>query len=208
MGRPHLGCPNRDRLTVEGNYRAYDWVASGRRIDGYLALPRDNYEEFNSLPDRDRLTFTNDFYANCSAIFVNIRDSSTSPTHYNRAELAKLYRAYLSEMVAIFDSDVSTREINIVGDAVSGPSSTPPARLTSTTCYGSPTRPTRSWDCTTFNMKNAEYDTSLRAGIAASWGRALMIKAGYRGNGINDAVYIGDVVSEAAHLATNDHKRS
>jgi class 3 adenylate cyclase len=35
-----------------------------------------------------------------------------------------------------------------------------------------------------------------------SYGRALMIKAGYAGSGINDVVYMGDVVNEAAKLAS------
>lgn len=33
------------------------------------------------------------------------------------------------------------------------------------------------------------------------WGRALMIKAGHKGSGINEVVYMGDVVNRAAHLA-------
>src|SRR3954447_9597369 len=103
---------------MDSNYRDYDYVASAKRIDGYLAQPAGNFEEVDSLPDRDRLSFTNGFYANCSAIFVDIRDSSALPKHYDRPRLAKLYRAYLSEMVAIFNSDPGTREVNIAGDAV------------------------------------------------------------------------------------------
>ncbi len=33
------------------------------------------------------------------------------------------------------------------------------------------------------------------------YGRVLMIKAGFAGSGINDVVYMGDVVNRAAHLA-------
>jgi hypothetical protein len=35
-----------------------------------------------------------------------------------------------------------------------------------------------------------------------SYGRALMIKAGHAGSGINDVVYMGDVVNEASKLAS------
>ena len=41
----------------------------------------------------------------------------------------------------------------------------------------------------------------LRMGIGMEWGRALMIKAGYNGSGINEVIYMGDVVNAAAHLA-------
>lgn len=185
---------------MDSNYKPYDYVASARRIDDYLAAPAGNYEEVDNLPDRDRLTFTNGFYANCSAIFVDIRDSSSLPRHYNRPALAKLYRAYLSEMVAIFNSDPGTREINIAGDAVWAVINTP---------YQSDIDDVFAFAYTANTLMQllnkkiaaAGYDKPIAAGIGASWGRALMVKAGYNGSGINDVVYMGDVVNEAAHLA-------
>ncbi len=103
---------------MDSNYKSYDYVASASRIDGILAQPRGNFEEVQKLPDRDDLTYTNGFYAYCSALFVDLRDSSTLPTHYNRPALAKLYRAYISELVAICNATPTAREINIVGDCV------------------------------------------------------------------------------------------
>lgn len=41
----------------------------------------------------------------------------------------------------------------------------------------------------------------LKFGIGVDYGRALMIKAGYSGSGINDVIYMGEVVNSAAHLA-------
>ncbi len=41
-----------------------------------------------------------------------------------------------------------------------------------------------------------------------SYGRALMIKAGYSGSGIADVVYMGDVVNAAAKLASKGSKGS
>ena len=39
-----------------------------------------------------------------------------------------------------------------------------------------------------------------------SWGRALMIKAGYAGSGLNEVIYMGDVVNLAARLASYGNK--
>lgn len=185
---------------MDSNYKPYDYKQSAARIDGYLAQPLGNYEETNTLPDRDRLTFTNGFYANCCAIFVDLRDSSSLPQHYNRPALARLYRAYLSEMVAIFNSDPGTREINIAGDAVWAVVNTP---------YKTDVGDVFRFAYTANSLMNllnkklvaADYKVPITAGIGAAWGRALMIKAGYSGSGINDVVYMGDVVNEAAHLA-------
>ena len=33
------------------------------------------------------------------------------------------------------------------------------------------------------------------------YGRALMIKAGYSGSGLNDVIWMGDVVNSASHLS-------
>jgi hypothetical protein len=103
---------------MDSNYKSYDHLASFRRIHAILNAPAGAYEETDSLPDRDRLTFTNDFYSYCAALFVDIRDSSKLPDAYNRPVLAKIYRSFISEMVAILNSDPLAREVNIVGDCV------------------------------------------------------------------------------------------
>ncbi len=41
----------------------------------------------------------------------------------------------------------------------------------------------------------------IRVGIGASWGRGLMIDAGLAGSAINDVIYMGDVVNQAAKPA-------
>jgi hypothetical protein len=42
-------------------------------------------------------------------------------------------------------------------------------------------------------LKAHGIETPMKAGIGVDYGRALMIKAGYSGSGINDVVYMGDV---------------
>lgn len=187
---------------MDSNCRPYDWEESARRIDGYLTAPRGNYEETRTLPDRDRLTFENGFYANCSAIFIDIRDSSSLPGLYDRPRLARLYRAYLSEMVAVLNSEPGTREVNIAGDAVWAVINTPSISDIDNVFRLAFTANTLI-KVLNNRLAAAEYKTAIRAGIGAAYGRALMVKAGYRGSGINDVVYMGDVVNEAAHLAAN-----
>ncbi|MCF6733712.1 adenylate/guanylate cyclase domain-containing protein [Blastococcus sp. KM273129] len=189
---------------MDSNYKDYDYVASAKRIDDYLAQPAGNFTEVDSLPDRDKLTFTNGFYANCSAIFVDIRDSSSLPNHYDRPRLAKVYRAYLSEMVAIFNSDPGTREVNIAGDAVWAVVNTPYKKDIDDVFRFAYTA-NSLMQLLNKKMAAAGFKTPIKAGIGASWGRALMVKAGYNGSGINDVVYMGDVVNEAAHLAAKAH---
>ena len=49
---------------------------------------------------------------------MDIRDSSTMTDEHKRPVLAKIYRSFISEMVALFnDSDIA-KEVNIHGDCV------------------------------------------------------------------------------------------
>jgi class 3 adenylate cyclase len=190
---------------VDSNYKAYDHLASVARIDGILAQPQGNYEEVKSLPDRDKLTFTNGFYAYCSALFIDIRDSSKLPDLYERPVLAKLYRAFISEIVAVMNGNTNAREINIVGDCVWGVFNTPKMSDIDDVFRTAYTANSLI-QVLNYKLDKNGYKTGIRCGLGMSYGRALMIKAGYNGSGINDVVYMGDVVNRAAKLASQGSK--
>ncbi|MFI1536750.1 adenylate/guanylate cyclase domain-containing protein [Streptomyces anandii] len=185
---------------MDSNYKKYDHVASAGRIREYLTGPSANYAEVDALPDRDILTYTNGFYANCSAIFVDIRDSSQLPSKYKRPRLARIYRAYLSELVAVFNGSPLTREVNIAGDAAWAVVNTP-SKPDIDSVFAMGYRANSTIKIINYYMQKSGYDHPIKIGIGMSWGRALMIKAGHNGSGINDVVYMGDVVNEAAKLA-------
>ncbi|GAA3698431.1 adenylate/guanylate cyclase domain-containing protein [Microlunatus aurantiacus] len=190
---------------MDSSYKSYDYLTSFARLDAILTAPSGNYEEVDSLPDRDKLTFTNGFYANCSALFIDIRDSSTLPSSYKRPALAKIYRSFISEMVAVFNSGIKVREVNIVGDCVWGVYNSPYKTdiedvLGIAACANSLTM------VLNYKLKKQGFTTPLKFGIGMSYGRALMIKAGYSGSGINDVIYMGDVVNRAAKLAAQGSK--
>lgn len=184
---------------MDGNHKPYDYVSSSDRIIEILDQPADQFEETDSLSDRDRLTYTNGFYAYCSAVFVDIRDSAGLTKKYTRPRLAKLYRAFISEMVAVLNGHEKVREVNIVGDCVWAVYNTPlKADIDSvflTVAYANTLR-------RLLNLHLGRHDYEpLGFGVGVDYGRALMIKAGYKGSGLNDVLYMGDVVNHAAHLA-------
>lgn len=184
---------------MDGNFKSFSYTASSARIVDILDQPAGQFEETDALPDRDRLTYTNGFYGRCSAVFVDIRDSSKLTQRYKRPALAKLYRAFISEMVAVLNSDAEVREVNIVGDCVWATYNTPYTRdiddVFTIVCRANTLRKLLNK-----HLENRGYDP-LKFGIGVDWGRVLMIKAGFDGSGLNDVVYMGDVVNRAAHLA-------
>lgn len=185
---------------MKSNHLAYDHLASVERIDEILTTSDNAYDEVKSIPSRDRLTFTNGFYVWCSALFVDVRGSSDLPTKYKRPTLARIYRSYISEAVAVLNGNSDCAEIMIVGDAVSAVFDTPykedingvfdtVARLNSVV---------KLLNCRLWKRKLEP----IRVGIGISYGRALMIKAGNKGSTINEVVWMGEVVNRAAKLCS------
>lgn len=179
---------------------AYNHLDSVARIDEILAGADAVYEEVDSIPPRERLTFSNGFYVNCSALFVDLRGSSTLTEKYKRPTLAKIYRAYVSECVAIVNSNANCSEILIEGDAVAGVFDTTSksaidALFSTAAQVNSLIR--------TLNCRYAKYGIEpVAAGLGLSYGRALMIKAGHKGSAVNEVVWLGDVVNESATLCS------
>ena len=183
---------------MDASYSAYDFRASADRIEEILNTPDVSYEEINSVPSRDKLTFNNGFYVNCSSMFVDIRGSKELAEKYKRSTLARIYRSYISELVAIMRNHTKVCEVSIQGDCVWGVFDTPQksdidelfsiAYITSSMV-----------DILNWKLGNKKVDP-ITVGIGLSYGRALMIKAGHKGSSVNDVVWMGDVVNEASKL--------
>ena len=86
-------------MEVKQTYQ-YDFEASLARIDSVLNSNGD-YMDVAEIPSRDSLTYSNGYYLNCYALFVDIRESSQLPKRHLKKVLAKIYRSYISELTAI-----------------------------------------------------------------------------------------------------------
>lgn len=177
----------------------YDFKRSLERIDEILNSDNKNFEERDKIPSRNNLTFNNGYYVNVSAIFVDMRDSSSLTNSHKRSTLAKIYRAFTSEVVAILNGSKNCVEINIVGDCVSGIFETHyqedinelidiSARINSII------------KILNYKLEKKEFP-KIKVGIGIDYGRSLMIKSGFKGNEINDVVWMGDVVNNASKLS-------
>jgi len=177
---------------------AFSVENSDSRIREIVDASDQTFEELDYIPSSDRLTYSNGFYVNCTALFIDIRGSSKLPETHNRPVLAKIYRAYLSECVAILNQDQYCREVFITGDCVSGIFDTP-------TTLGIDSAFFRAGQLNTmlkllnWRLEQKGY-TPIQCGIGIDYGRALMLKAGYYGSGINEIIWMGDVVNSASNL--------
>lgn len=178
---------------------AYSLETSLKRIDEILNADSKLFEESDSIPSRDKLTYSNGFYVQCSALFVDIRDSSTMTDEHKRPVLAKIYRSFISEMVALFNDSSLTKEVNIHGDCVWCVCDTP-YKSDIDELFSMAARACSLVDILNYKLSKKGY-TTYTVGVGIDYGRALMIKAGTNGSGINDVVWMGDVVNQACHLS-------
>lgn len=178
----------------------YDVEKSAERMDSILNAGSGNYCDKDSIPARSSLTYTNGFYVNITALFIDIVGSSDMTDSSKRPTLAKIYRSFISEATAILnDTGLKCKEISINGDCVWGVFDTPyksdvDSVFSTAACLNSMIK------MLNYKLKKKGY-TQISVGIGIDYGRALMVKAGYSGSGLNDVIWMGDVVNSACHIA-------
>lgn len=183
---------------METKSKNYDYKDSFRRIDDILDGTDKSLEELKSIPSRNNLTYSNGFYVKSSAIYVTLRDSASLPSKFPLPILAKIYRSFISETVAILSGNESCVDIRINGDCVSGIYDTP--HKTDIDNMFSDAARINSL-IKTLNFKLAEKGLQqVSIGIGMDNGHSLMVKVGYSGSGINDVLWIGGVVNRAPQL--------
>lgn len=183
---------------MESNYQFYDFEKSLSRLDEILNADGKSYEEKDHIPKRSCLTYTNGFYVDCTAVFVDICDSSELPNVHRRPVLAKIYRSFISEVIAIFNGNENCREVNVQGDCVWAVFDTPSQKDFRKVLFNC-AQVNSLINILNFKLQKKGYET-FRVGIGVDYGRALMIKAGYNGSSINEVVWMGDVVNQASNL--------
>lgn len=188
---------------MQSNYKSYSFNDSRNRIDEILNSSS-NFDDKDEIPKRETLTYTNGYYVKCCALFVDLRDSSTLPQVHQKKVLAKIYRSYISEIVAILNGFTHCKEINIVGDCVSAVFSGQGSTDVNQTLEAAG-RINSLVQVLNYKLEKKGY-TAIKAGIGLSWGRVLMIKAGYNGSGISDVVYMGDAVNKASKMCSKAMK--
>lgn len=165
----------------------YNVKDSASRIDEILNANDNDYEDNeNNIPSRGQLTYKNGYYVNVTALFIDIVGSSKLTDGHRRPTLAKMYRAFLSECVAIMNSWEMCKEININGDCVWGVFETP-YKSNVDDVISVAAQLSSMIKILNYKLKKKKYNT-ISVGIGIDDGLALMVKAGYSGSGINDEI--------------------
>lgn len=190
---------------MKTNQRPYIFEDSDARIREILNASDQNYQELDYIPSTDRLTYTNGFYVNCcTALFIDIRGSSKLTDSHTRPVVGKIYRAYLSECVAILNQDPNCKQVYIQGDCVIGIFETRQGADMNNVLF-------RAFELNALvGMLNWRLEqkgyTPISCGIGIDYGRALMMQGGFSSTGINETIWMGEVVNRASNLCSQGNK--
>ncbi len=151
------------------------------------------------IPQDQNFTYENGITCDVSAIFVDIK--SSSELFKNKDEkLARLLRAFTSELITVFQDFNLFNQIGIRGDCVYAIYSTP-TQEDVYSVFQVAIKANTFMKMFNKLLSDNKYPC-IGVGIGLGCDRELVIKAGRTGTGINDKIWIGSAVVDAANLSS------
>lgn len=176
----------------------YTYKKSKETIEEILRSPTKIVKK-ESIPSTDEsFTYENGIKTWVGALFVDIVDSSKLFQNANE-DTARIIRSFCSEIISILKDDSNYREIGIRGDCVYCIYDVR-TKDDLAFIFGHAFRVNSFMKMLNKLLEKHGYDT-IRAGIGLGCDEELIVKAGQNGSGINDKVWIGKAVVDAAHLS-------
>lgn len=181
----------------------YDYKKGKKRV---IEILNDNneIEVKDKVPVEEKFTFHNGYYANVTAVFIDIRESTKLFSENKKTSTAKIIRSFTSEVIEILKNDENLREIGIRGDCVY-------AIYTAKTEEEIYNIAVNVFYINTFiNMLNKllldKKMKTIKVGIGVSSAEELVVKAGRENSGVNNLVWIGKAVTFASKFSSLANK--
>jgi len=145
------------------------------------------------------LNLKNGFYVDVTVVFIDIRGSKELSDNHRKPVLAKIYRSYISEVIAVMKANITINDIFIEGDGIWAVFNTTDKEDIQSVLN---TVAQISSLINILNKKLAKKNYSeIQVGIGMEVGETLYLQAGYSGYNVKELVWIGKVVGESAKLS-------
>lgn len=181
----------------------YDYKKGKDRVIDILTNELE-VEEKDELPSDENLSYSNAYKSWITAIFVDLRDSTSLFTKENKKDVSRVIRSFTSEVLEILRDKPNLREIGIRGDCVYAIYTTPSKQQIDEIITSA------AYINTLLKMLNRLfYEKNLpeiTAGIGISSAQELVVKAGRKGTGLNNKVWIGNAVTKSACFSSIGNK--
>lgn len=176
----------------------YNYKDSKEKIEQILKSPTKIVEK-NIIPSSDsEFTYENGIKTWVGALFVDIVDSSRLFQNANE-NTARVMRSFCSEIISILKDNSNYREIGIRGDCVYC-IYTAQKQIDLVEIFRNASRINTFMQMLNRLLTKYNYE-QISVGIGLGCDEELIVKAGQAGSGINDRIWIGKAVVDAAHLS-------
>ena len=176
----------------------YDYKKSKETIESILKSPTKIVEK-SGVPSTDsEFTYENGIKSWVGALFIDIVNSSKLFQTPNE-DTARVIRSFCSEIISILKDDSNYREIGIRGDCVYCIYNTP-YQIDLVNIFRHAYRINSFMGMLNKLLGKNGY-SPISGGIGLGCSQDLIIKAGQNGSGINDKIWIGKAVVDAARLS-------
>ena len=181
----------------------YDYTEGKRRVLEILNDPND-IKEVDRIPSDSEFTYDNGYYSWVTALFVDIRNSTSLFADNKKSSTARIIRCFTSEIIEILKNDSNLREIGIRGDCVY-------AIYSSKNINDDIEILDKAFFINTYlkmlnQLLSNKRMPEIQAGIGLATHQDLVIKAGRKGSGVNNKVWIGEAVTYASKLSNEANK--
>ena len=182
----------------------FNYNESKKRIIDILSS-KTEIEDVNSIPkNENEFTYDNGIKAWVGAMFIDIRNSTDFFKKNKEEKVARVMRAFCSELIAILKQNDNYRQIGIRGDCIYAIYSTPKQENLKEILR----------DSIFINTFQKMFQSILeqnnfpgfKIGIGLGTSKDLVIKAGKNNTGINDYIWIGNAVIDASKLSGQGNK--
>lgn len=181
----------------------YDYIEGKKRVESILDNILEVVEQ-DKIPKDENFTFSNAYYGWVTGLFIDIRNSSELFSKEDKEMVSKIIRSFTSEIIEILRKDENLREIGIRGDCVYAIYTTPLKddifEVAEMAFY------VNTYMEMLQELLLEKRFPTISVGIGISTSKELVIKAGRKGVGINNSVWIGDAVTKASNLSSLGNK--
>lgn len=164
----------------------YSYKRSIKIIDHILKSSDNEYKTIKRVPSEKYLTYKNGFYVDVTVLFVDIRKSKELSENHTRPVLAKIYRTYISEVIAVMKGNKTISDVFIEGDGVWTVFNTRNNDEVNNV-FNTAVEISSLIDILNLKLKERKY-SEIDVGIGMDQGESLCIKAGNYGSSVNEIV--------------------
>lgn len=179
----------------------YDYKEGKQRILDILNSKMEVNRVDNFPSDERDLTYSNGFKTGICSIFVDIRRSSNYFKEKNPTLVGKVIRCFCGEILRILEAEEKYKDIGIRGDCVYA--IYPASKIEDLQEVLTKGIWIHTFQKMFQNILSSYSIETFQIGIGIGYGENdLVIKAGHKGTGINDYIWIGHSVIDACNLSS------